>query len=305
MGPVVTAHRTYNFTLLERLWRSQVLMGLHPVVELSFMPSFLGNCSWSVKATDCHASSGLPCQTDFGGGKRCQAGMAYQGVTQLPTNFDDWRHLVQSAIQMAVDKFGLEEVQQWRFEVWNELWGMAGDLPGKTSPSCTKPPCIGSVYMALYNASAVGVKSVHESLQVGGPATEHLNTEHFLSQAEEMGAPVDFVSTHNYPTGPRNDGSGCPQGNEWRPQCFVERVMAARAETPDKPFMLTEYSVMVGEGMAKQDQWSPLGATNQGSRAGEPPFQHDGPGSAAFVFRMVPQLAPHLDALSYWTFSGE
>eukprot|EP01052_Picozoa_sp_SAG31_P049472 SAG31_NODE_10853_length_1090_cov_0.946519_2_plen_33_part_01 len=32
---------------------------------------------------------------------------------------------------MAVDKFGLLEVQQWRFEVWNALWGMAGDLPGK------------------------------------------------------------------------------------------------------------------------------------------------------------------------------
>ena len=30
-----------------------------------------------------------------------------------------------------------------------------------------------------------------------------------------MGAPVDFVSSHNYPTGPRSDGSGCPQGEGW------------------------------------------------------------------------------------------
>lgn len=71
--------------------------------------------------------------------------------------------------------------------------------------------------MALYNASAVGVKAVHSSLHVGGPATEHLNTENFMSQAKEMGAPVDFVSTHNYPTGPRGDGSGCPQGPDWQP----------------------------------------------------------------------------------------
>ena len=40
-----------------------------------------------------------------------------------------------------------------------------------------------------------------------------------------------------------------------------------------------------------------------GAREGEPPFQHDDPGAAAFVFRVVPQLSPHLEALSYWTFS--
>ena len=39
------------------------------------------------------------------------------------------------------------------------------------------------------------------------------------------------------------------------------------------------------------------------ARDGEPPFQHDDPGAAAFVFRVVPQLSPHLEALSYWTFS--
>jgi hypothetical protein len=39
--------------------------------------------------------------------------------------------------------------------------------------------------MALYNASAVGVKAVHSSLHVGGPATEHLNTENFMSQARK------------------------------------------------------------------------------------------------------------------------
>jgi hypothetical protein len=44
---------------------------------------------------------------------------------------------------------------------------MAGDLPGRKSPACTSNPCIGSVYMALYNASAAGVKAVHLSLQVG------------------------------------------------------------------------------------------------------------------------------------------
>lgn len=117
MGPVVTGHRAYNFTLLKQLWQSQVDLGLHPVVELSFMPSFLAGCSWSVAPGDCHADRGLPCKTNFGP-KKCRAGMAYQGVSELPKDWDDWRHLVQAAVQMAVDTFGLAEVQLWRFEVW-------------------------------------------------------------------------------------------------------------------------------------------------------------------------------------------
>lgn len=119
-----------DFTLLKRLWKSQVDMGLHPVVELSFMPSFLSGCSWAVTGVNCHAEAGLPCNTSFGT-KKCAAGMAYQGVRELPLDFDDWRHLVQASVEMAVEAFGLAEVQLWRFEVWNELWGMAGDLPGK------------------------------------------------------------------------------------------------------------------------------------------------------------------------------
>lgn len=302
MGPVVTGHRTYNFSSIERLWSSMVDLKLHPVVELSFMPSFLANCSWQVVGKNCHADYGIPCGPTRPGYDKCRGGMAY-GATdggQLPTDWDDWRHLVQETVQLAVTKFGLPEVAQWRWEVWNELWGVAG---GANTPHCTSEPCIGSTYMALYNASAVGVKAVHPSLQVGGPATEHLNTQNFLSQAKAMGAPVDFVSSHNYPTGPRGDGSGCPQHADWDPDCFHDRVMSARQKIPATiPFALTEYSVMVGHGMA-----AAAASTSADSewRSGEPPYQHDDAGAAAFVFRVVPQLAPHLSVMSYWTFSGE
>ena len=94
--------------------------------------------------------------------------MAYQGVRSIPKDWDDWRHMVQGAVGMAVKTFGISEVQKWRFEVWNELWGMSG---GVTQP-CTSDPCIGGHYMALYNASAVAIKAVDPSLKVGGPATE-------------------------------------------------------------------------------------------------------------------------------------
>lgn len=83
--------------------------------------------------------------------------------------------------------------------------------------------------------------------------------------------------------------------------CFYEHVMATRREIPPTtPLLITEYSVMVGEGMALAgSEASGLTA----ARPGEPPFQHEDPGAAAFIFRVVPQLSPHLEALSYWTFS--
>ena len=51
MGPVVpnpAVLRTmqYNFSLIERTWDYQLSLGVVPLVELSFMPCVLANCSW-------------------------------------------------------------------------------------------------------------------------------------------------------------------------------------------------------------------------------------------------------------------
>ena len=52
------------------------------------------------------------------------------------------------------------EVSQWRWEVWNEMWGI--DYKNH--------------YLPLFNASSAALKAVHPSLQVGGPAT--MRTQH-------------------------------------------------------------------------------------------------------------------------------
>ena len=80
-------------------------------------------------------------------------------------------------------------------------WGFGGNSAGGSTPPCSRPPCIGSDYMALYNASAVAVKAVHPSFKVGGPATEHLNTENFLQQ-------VLTCFGFGFDARPRRDGCG-------------------------------------------------------------------------------------------------
>jgi hypothetical protein len=59
---VVIAHRTYNFTLLDRVWDHLVALELKPIIELSFMPAVLANCSWlGPRSGSCHDDVTAPC----------------------------------------------------------------------------------------------------------------------------------------------------------------------------------------------------------------------------------------------------
>lgn len=47
-GPVVTGFGDgkYNFSALDNTWDYLLSIGVRPIVELSFMPAFIANCSW-------------------------------------------------------------------------------------------------------------------------------------------------------------------------------------------------------------------------------------------------------------------
>jgi xylan 1,4-beta-xylosidase len=51
-------------------------------------------------------------------------------------------------------------------------------------------------YLELYNASARAIKSVHETLKVGGPATAGLEfVQEFVNDTKAMGIPVRAAAT--------------------------------------------------------------------------------------------------------------
>jgi xylan 1,4-beta-xylosidase len=90
-----------------------------------------------------------------------------------------------------VDRYGLDEVRRWAFEVWNEanlevFWSGTRDE-----------------YLRLYDVSAAAVKSVDERLRVGGPATAAAKwVDEMLAHCRVAGSPIDFVSTHTYGNAP-------------------------------------------------------------------------------------------------------
>ena len=223
---VVTSPRRYNFSLVEKSWKFQVAQNVVPIVELSFMPAVLANCTWR---------SPVDGRVVNPGHDTCQTGMQYKNIALPPTSFADWYDLVKALVQHAVDAFGLEEVKKWSFECWNELWGM---------------PNFG-VYMKLFNASSRAVKSVDPTLKIGGPATARLqNLGDFIAQAEKLDVAFDFLSSHMYPTDPM-----CPTKADWGPDCLSTHVKAAKqiATAAGIPFYLTEYNVGCCVGYPQHD----------------------------------------------------
>ena len=160
----------YDFAAIDRIYDRLLEVGLQPMVELSFMPRAL--------AADPELSV-----------------FAYRGLISPPHDWERWAELVHRLAAHLVERYGIDEVALWGFEVWNEanlevFW--AGDQ---------------AEYFRLYDAAARAIKSVDERLQVGGPATAAAGwIVDFLDFVEAEASPLDFLSTHTYGNVPLDVG---------------------------------------------------------------------------------------------------
>ncbi|QNE18403.1 xylan 1,4-beta-xylosidase [Kribbella qitaiheensis] len=162
----VDGEPVHDFTVVDAIYDKLLEIGLRPVVELGFMPRDL--------ASD-------PSRTVF----------EYGAIISPPKSYQRWGDLVQALVQHLVDRYGLDEVLGWDFEVWNEanlsvFW------------SGTK-----AEWMGLYDVTAAAVKSVDPRLAVGGPSSAAAGwVDDLLAHAASTNSPVDFVSTHLYGSPP-------------------------------------------------------------------------------------------------------
>ncbi len=187
----------YNWQYIDEVYDRMLQAGVRPFVELSFFPKGI----------------------DAENGK---LQMWYRNrVTYEARNMPKWGALVKAFTQHVVDRYGIDEVRQWYFEVWNEPNLDFGFFDGTKSD-----------YFNLYKVSAQAVKSVDSRLRVGGPATSNFIAdkrhegertdnkksvfypqneinrqqwkgiwiEEFLDFCAKNRLPVDFISTHAYPT---------------------------------------------------------------------------------------------------------
>ena len=152
----------YDFSGVEQTYDRLLELGLRPVVEVSFMPHDL--------ATD-------PEATIF----------EYRGIISPPRDWDRWGELNRRLAAHLVERYGVDEVAGWGFEIWNEA-NLEVFWTGTQAE-----------YFRLYDVAAQAIKSVDERLQVGGPSTAAAGwIADFLDFVVAEGSPLDFLSTHTY-----------------------------------------------------------------------------------------------------------
>ena len=160
----------YDFTRLVGLYERLLSTGLRPVVELSFMPRDLAR---------------IPTAWVF----------EYRGLISPPKDWDRWAELNERLAAALVERFGVEEVARWGFEVWNEpnlevFWAGTQEE-----------------YFRLYETAARAIKSVDDRLPVGGPSTAAAGwVTDFLDFVVDRHVPLDFLSTHTYGNVPLDVG---------------------------------------------------------------------------------------------------
>jgi xylan 1,4-beta-xylosidase len=160
-----------NWQYVDLVYDHWLSIGIRPFVELGFMPYDLASGS----------------QTVFW----------WRGNVTPPKDWQRWEWFIGQFINHLIERHGLAEVQRWYFEVWNEpnldvFWKDA-DF---------------QAYMELYERTSRVIKRIAPSLRVGGPASAGAGENpgvapwgtQFLTACIERKLPIDFFSTHPYPT---------------------------------------------------------------------------------------------------------
>jgi xylan 1,4-beta-xylosidase len=153
----------YNFTYVDQIYDGLLENGVRPFVEISFMPKELA------------------ARPDY-------QGFWYKPIVSPPKDYAQWDDLITQFTRNLVSRYGIEEVSQWYFEVWNEpnidFW--TGTPAEET-------------YFELYDHTARDIKAVDPRLRVGGPATAQAAwIDDFITHTTQNKIPADFVSSHIY-----------------------------------------------------------------------------------------------------------
>ena len=236
----------YSFFNADQIVDFLLSIGMKPFVELSFMPSILASGS----------------QTVF----------HYRANVTPPKDYAQWAALIRKLVQHWVERYGGEEVRQWFFEVWNEP-NLAAFGSGKQSE-----------YFELYRYTVDAIKGIDSELKVGGPATaDNAWVSDFLGFCRANGLPVDFVTTHHYPT----DAFGKP-GDDTEKQLSESKRSVLRDEAREVRNQAGSVPVYYTEWCTSSNPFDAM---------------HDDPYAAAFIVKTVLEANGLVQGYSYWTFS--
>ncbi len=251
---------SYNWTNFDKYLTAISQAGMRPIMEMDFMPTAL---ALSGSSRDIYKSA------------------------------TDYKNFITAVVQHCVDKFGMTDVSQWYWEIWNEP-----DYPGFWNGSDANEATSAklSEYYGLYDNAVAAITSIIPNALVGGPATTNAApVTGFLQHCKSAGTRVTFASSHVYPGGASGgasaDASGLVSDNNSR----VSDITSAGYTTSQVMSFNTEWNSSY---------------SGQGGGTGDDVTSMDNNWNVGFILKGVKLLSdknsgntPAVSVFSYWVLS--
>lgn len=164
----------YDWTYVDEVYDIIIKHGMHPIVETVYMPSAI---------------------------------QKNEEYFYIPENYAIWYEVLQAFVKHWIERYGIEEVKTWYFEICNEPEQYEG---------FRKQP---ELFFALYDYFEAAIHAIDKNLQAGGPAVKQWEDafiffEAFLLHCSEgpnfvsglFGTRVDFLSVHCKAGDPQMNG---------------------------------------------------------------------------------------------------
>jgi xylan 1,4-beta-xylosidase len=247
----------FHWHYIDTIFDTLLKLGIRPFVELNPMPVALASGE----------------QTMF----------HFKMNVTPPREFAEWGQLIEAFAGHCVRRYGLAEVRQWYFEVWNEP-NLAGFWSGTQEQ-----------YWELYRRSALAVKRVDPQLRIGGPATaQGLWVPELLEWCEKHAVPVDFVSTHSYQQDELNffpQRSGSPHAPS---DYLLDQFKRVEQEVAESPFPDVEIH---------WTEWNSISADAQGRISWTDNLSTDALYCGSFILHHCTRADRLCTSLSWWIVS--
>ena len=266
----------FNWQYIDELFDRMLDIGVRPFVELGFFPKAISEaptCFW------------------------------WGGHGTPPADFSKWKLLVENFVKHCLSRYGTDEVHQWYFEVWNEP-NLGGFWNGTQAQ-----------YFELYKTTALAIKAIDSKLRVGGPATSSYHPdeavykrlkskkeitaedfigiecrgpwiEEFLTFCEKENLPLDFVSSHPYPTSYPIDSVGNGMELSRPVTCTYTDIQWLRKTIAKSKYANVEVHLT---------EWSSSPSPRDNT--------HDYLQAATYIVKINLDCEGLTNSLSYWTFT--
>lgn len=244
-----------NWQTVDYVIDSLLDRGLHPMYTTSFIPGAMASGPVRVFTTQAHTSP--------------------------PKEWKQWEAFIREGVAHAVDRYSLDVVRHWHFEVWNEP-NLAGWFWGGTQAD----------FHELWRSTHAAIKSVDASLRVGGPSTARAEwLDSFLEFADRNSCSPDYLITHVYNNDSTTHDPLAP---------FDGAQPEKEGKSPDSAsgYIRRVRSFLDRIGYRGEMHWNEWGRFFHAVDS-----RREQPSEAAFIARLLADVSQEADVFAYWCLS--